>query len=682
MTCCGEEKEIATETGQPIPHDPHFSGPLKYRSCTDIIFLLLFLTFFGCWIAIGLYAFHNGDPTAILTPKDSNGLRCGVDSSVKDKPYLFFFDLTQCIGPSVPFLGCPTPQVCVTKCPNETFYVTSDPVNPDKLICRDNVPNNRKKPDGIECAKWYLPSVPVQRRCIPILNKQTIDVLNNQIHSSVKTIEDAISNVKLITQTEQVGQNVVDDLMESWKKIAVGLLVSLFVTLVYIMMLRWTAGVMVWVSIIGVIVALSLGTYCSAVKYRDALQQEKNMDPDAESLHSLKKYFWLTALIICSVSLLIILLITIFLRKRISLAIALIEEGSKAISSVTSVFVFPIFPWILQIVVICFAIAVALMLTTTGTPLFKLKKLNSSAQLIYPKCSLELDQICNPDNDTTTTILRDCPDLVCKLIRVVHHKYYDYMHWFNIVGFFWYSFFVSAFGQMVLACVFATWYWTKPRYKLPFFAVTSSTLTVLRYHIGTLAFGSLIITICRMIRLVLEYIDRKLKKYNNEVTRAIMCLLKCFFWCLEKFLKFINTNAYIMCAIHGKNFCTSAREAFMLLMRNILRVFVLDKVTDFLFFISSLLISVGVGILAYLVFATDMTPIDNSNLNYVEVPIAVIVICTYFISTIFFNVYSMAVDTLFLCFLEDCERNDGSPDRPYYMSKDLMKIFGKKNKVE
>lgn len=99
-----------------------------------------------------------------------------------------------------------------------------------------------------------------------------------------------------------------------------------------------------------------------------------------------------------------------------------------------------------------------------------------------------------------------------------------------------------------------------------------------RYHIGTLAFGSLIITICRLIRVGIEYVDHKLKKFDNPFVRAILCCCKCFFWCLEKFLKFINRNAYIMCAIHGKNFCASAKDAFMLLMRNILRVFVLDKV--------------------------------------------------------------------------------------------------------
>jgi choline transporter-like protein 2/4/5 len=30
--------------------------------------------------------------------------------------------------------------------------------------------------------------------------------------------------------------------------------------------------------------------------------------------------------------------------------------------------------------------------------------------------------------------------------------------------------------------------------------------------------------------------------------------------------------------------------------------------------------------------------------------------------------------------VEDCERNDGSPEKPYFMPKELMEILGKKNK--
>ena len=46
-----------------------------------------------------------------------------------------------------------------------------------------------------------------------------------------------------------------------------------------------------------------------------------------------------------------------------------------------------------------------------------------------------------------------------------------------------------------------------------------------------------------------------------------------------------------------------------------------------------------------------------------------------------FIISEMAVDTLFLCFLEDIERNDGSADKPYFMSSDLKKILGYMDKT-
>lgn len=38
------------------------------------------------------------------------------------------------------------------------------------------------------------------------------------------------------------------------------------------------------------------------------------------------------------------------------------------------------------------------------------------------------------------------------------------------------------------------------------------------------------------------------------------------------------------------------------------------------------------------------------------------------------TVYEMTLDTIFICFCEDCEQNDGM-SRPYYMSKDLMEVM-------
>ena len=71
---------------------------------------------------------------------------------------------------------------------------------------------------------------------------------------------------------------------------------------------------------------------------------------------------------------------------------------------------------------------------------------------------------------------------------------------------------------------------------------------------------------------------------------------------------------------------------------------------------------------------------DIPTLNYSWTPVVFIAVGSYFIASAFFSVYAMAVDTLFLCLLEDLERNDGTPERPHYMSKSLKQIMGKMEK--
>ncbi|KYB28984.1 CTL-like protein 2 [Tribolium castaneum] len=747
--------KIPEGLGEPIPYDPDFNGPLRHRSCTDIICLLIFFVFIGCWAGVAIYAFSSGDPNTLLVPKDSYGSRCGLDEHVKDRPYLFFFDLSKCFSPSVPFTGCQTKQVCVEKCPDYYYYFDQDPGNyKGHLICDYNIDPSQESPEKLvkegKCARYYFKSssflnrclyntadrnkpnkdtnvekeiselkkhlskiamwmslfvqntigyftdnqnyqqkpthlllIAVEKRCIPTIDDSFYETLEKFALNDTQKFLASIKNIKALSQAEQVGQNIVDDLVESWWKILAGVGIAVLVSIIYIMMLRWLAAPMVWLSLIGVLALLIAGVYFTTVKY---IELKNKTDEDVETnnifeSYATKKDTWLVLLIICSIVLAIVLLMMIFLRKRIVLAIALVKEGSKAVSSVTSVLFFPVFPWILQIAVIAFAICVALYLATTGDPEYKIRGMTSDCPCF---ADFKNGTKCDPTTFRNLTCLTStlCSDVTCKFTTMNNPKWYPYLQAFNIFGFFWGTFFVSALGQMILASVFATWYWTFNKSNLPFFAVLEATGRTLRYHIGTLAFGSLIIAICRMIRVALEYIDHKLKKYDNEITKAILCCCKCFFWCLEKFLKFLNRNAYIMCAIHGKNFCMSAKDAFMLLMRNILRVFVLDKVTDFLFFMGKLLITMGVGAISYVLFATDLTGIDNSGLHYEIVPVIVIMIITYIVATVFFNVYSMAVDTLFLCFLEDCERNDGSSEKPYYMSRNLMKILGKKNKQD
>lgn len=318
---------------------------------------------------------------------------------------------------------------------------------------------------------------------------------------------------------------------------------------------------------------------------------------------------------------------------------------------------FPIFPWICQAGIIVFSLFMFLYLTSIGEPSYKVLGMNNiTCECTGNYTAIQNGQTCLPNEFNNLCGSKIGTNMVCNAschyIGIAPPPIVQYFKIINVVGFFWLMFFTSAFSEMVLAGTFATWYWTMRKEDVPFFTVTGSIYRTIRFHLGTLAFGSLILTICRIIRLILEYIDRKLKKYNNELTKAIMCCCRCLCMCLENFLRFLNRNAYIMSAIHGKAFLPSAKDAFNLLMRNVLRVIALDQTTDFLFFLSKLLISLGMSSCCYVYFESEMFQ-QNFPGVLVHYPLAQIVflfIGTYIIASVFFSVYSMAVDTLFLCF--------------------------------
>jgi len=80
----------------------------KYVNVISLILNLINNTFVS--------AFTHGDPSKLLSPTNSQGQKCGVDTEVKDKPYLFFFDITKCAAPNPIVSGCPTPQVRLQFC--------------------------------------------------------------------------------------------------------------------------------------------------------------------------------------------------------------------------------------------------------------------------------------------------------------------------------------------------------------------------------------------------------------------------------------------------------------------------------------------------------------------------------------------------------------------------------------
>ena len=102
---------------------------------------------------------------------------------------------------------------------------------------------------------------------------------------------------------------------------------------------------------------------------------------------------------------------------------------------------------------------------------------------------------------------------------------------------------MSALGEMVLAGSVSGWYWTLDKAgPMDTVGITPSLGRVLRFHLGTIAFGSLVLSFVRMLRVLLEWVEDKVKEHgaDNALVKCVMCCCKCCLWCLEKFIRYIN----------------------------------------------------------------------------------------------------------------------------------------------
>lgn len=660
-----------------------------------------------------------GDYRRVVYPTNSKGQVCGRD--VPGRPFLYFFDLSLCLrmAPVAVFTGCPTPQVCVSSCPDyywswKSPYNTPNPLSARELmICLDG--KNATDPEFFQvpiddlvrtrkCAPYTFNSKPVFGRCMPSQINRLLSNGTGKIYDSAgqqivltDSQDKRVSGVSVVRGRDTIMhltdafEKIASDLAVSWPTILICLSVSIVLSFVWIVTLRCCAGVMVWSSLILFVLLFTASAgFCF---YRWHYLRNTAEEIPSELTFDLTLYFrsaslWLAFGIISAIILVIIVLVLIFLRDRIRIAIAIMNEASKALIHMTSVFFWPLLPLVLEFLVIAQVLFVSISLRSISDPVMVQ---DSNNQTLPPlsseeKARKDLQDFfklipCDPLTNSSA-------GKACRFLYYGDRKYTIFLQLFNVFMFFWLVNFVRSLAEMTLAGTFAHFYYSRSDPNaMPKCPLLQSFYRAAVFHIGSLALGSLLLALFQWLRLLLEYLDAKLKKFDNGCTRICSRCCCCFLWCLERFIRFLNRNAFIMIAIHGQNFCSAARTAFNLLVRNLVRVFVVDKVTDFLLFVGKLVVIVISAALAYLylngvIFAdtpfADMAP----ELHYIAVPVLIVVIGSYIVTSLFASVYAMGVDTIFLCFLEDLETNDGSPEKPYYMNKELLNILGKKNKQQ
>lgn len=334
----------------------------------------------------------------------------------------------------------------------------------------------------------------------------------------------------------------------------------------------------------------------------------------------------------------IFLILCLFLCDRIRISIKIIKIVSEVFAKVPTLFIFPIFTYIFLVIWWIYVVGVAIVIFGAGKPV----------------------QVEKSDPALT--------DYQYKMIDYKYDKILQGISIYHFFGFLWVSGFISAFSELTLAGAFAAFYFTRPGSEGKKHLIWSSFKRAIRYHLGSIAFGSLLVAICQFFQVILAYIEEKTKGSVSTLVKFIVKCLKCCFWCLEKFLKFMNRNAYILISIHGTSFLKSAKDAFFLILRNIVRVAVTNWVGSWTLFLGRVTVSCITTGLALVIFQKYV-----AGVTFYIVPTVLVCIMSFIISGVFNGVYDLGIDSVFLCYMEDCERNDGSPGREMYASADVQK---------
>ncbi|KAK7833485.1 choline transporter protein 1 [Quercus suber] len=342
-----------------------------------------------------------------------------------------------------------------------------------------------------------------------------------------------------------------------------------------------------------------------------------------------------------------ILMATSVLKAKINYfnGLICIQVAAKVIGEVQALIIFPIIPYTILAIFYMFWFSAALHLFSSG-------------------------QVVQNDCNTNCCAY----DLVSKRVNCDHCCGYS-IHYtphigvailFHLFGCYWATQFFIACSSTVIAGSVASYYWargeTSP--EIPFLPVFSSMKRLMRYGLGSIALGSLIVSFVESIRFMLESIRRKLKVSSTTphsyIGKAAFHSSRFCFRCIEWTIKSVNRNAYIMIAITGKSFCKASAIATELIINNILRIGRVNVIGDVILFLGKLCVSLSSALFAFLMLDTHKY---RSAHNKISSPVFPVVVCWglgYVVATLFFAVVEMSIDTIILSFCQDSEEHQGT----------------------
>lgn len=116
-------------------------------------------------------------------------------------------------------------------------------------------------------------------------------------------------------------------------------------------------------------------------------------------------------------------------------------------------------------------------------------------------------------------------------------------------------------------------------------------------NLGSLCFGSLILTLIAILRAIVESLASGASEDGDGAAKALACVAKCCMACLESLIDHLSKLAYAYMAVSGDSLCTSAWSGFLLNLKHLAKFIFALKIAGLFIFMGILSITcVNTGI--------------------------------------------------------------------------------------
>ena len=250
--------------------------------------------------------------------------------------------------------------------------------------------------------------------------------------------------------------------------------------------------------------------------------------------------------------------------------------------------------------------------------------------------------------------------------------------WYMLFGFLWIMAFIISCNEFVVIVSAITWYYSDKTVPdddgIPGDSdVSTGFWWSFRYHMGSLAFGSFLLACVWVIRIIFEYIGEKMigATGNNGCTRCLVSCIRCCLDCFDRFIRYLNRNAFIYMALSGESFCSSALNAFILILKNAAKFAFVEGIADVFMFLAKFFISCATTGVSWPIMKAV------ADVESVFFPLFMIFMLSYMIASTFIAVFDVSANTILQCYLLDKEvaAQQGMED-PDHIPPTMTKFFG------